>query len=141
MVESKREIGDRIECETRFHITSLGPMIRDHWSIENSLRWFMDMTLREDKCRIKTENASTNFTTLKPMARNLICKAPGEDSLRLQRKTAAWDDDFLETPSQLEPFTRFPRLGELVSGSPRTRATLAVGAHCVDCRSSSHVGS
>jgi hypothetical protein len=29
------------------------------------------------------------------MALNLIRKAPGKDSLRLKRKFAAWDDDFL----------------------------------------------
>jgi hypothetical protein len=29
------------------------------------------------------------------MAHNPIRKAPGKDSLRLRRKTATWDDDFL----------------------------------------------
>jgi hypothetical protein len=29
------------------------------------------------------------------MANNLIRKAPGKDSQRLKRMTAAWDDDFL----------------------------------------------
>jgi hypothetical protein len=36
-----------------------------------------------------------NITTLKHMAHNLIRKAPGKDSLRLKRKAAAWDDEFL----------------------------------------------
>ena len=39
--------------------------------------------------------APANFTTLKHMAHNLIRKATGKDSIRLRRKTAAWDDDFL----------------------------------------------
>ena len=30
-----------------------------------------------------------------PMAHNLVRKAPGKDSLRLRRKTAAWGDEFL----------------------------------------------
>jgi hypothetical protein len=56
----------------------------------------MDMTFREDECRIRTEHAPANFTTLKHMAHNLIRKsAKDKDSLRLKRKTAAWDDDFL----------------------------------------------
>ena len=102
MVESTREIGDRIERETRFYITSLvllaarlGPIIRSHWAVENSLHWVMDMIFRDDECRIRTDNAPANFTTLKHMAHNLIRKAPGRDSLRLKRKVAAWDDDFL----------------------------------------------
>jgi len=102
MVESRREIAEKIERETRFYITSTtleaklsGPMIRDHWAIENSLHWVMDMTFRDDECRIRTENAPANFTTLHHMAHNLVRKAPGKDSLRLRRQTAAWDDDYL----------------------------------------------
>src|SRR5271157_1464590 len=102
MVESTREIGDKIERETRFYITSLvwlasqlGPAIRSHWAIENSLHWVMDMVFRDDECRVRTDHAPANFTTLKHMAHNLIRKAAGKDSLRLRRKVAAWDDDFL----------------------------------------------
>jgi len=108
MVESVREIPgsspgtDKIERETRFYITSLawlaiqlGPVIRSHWAVENSLHWVMDMIFRDDECRIRTNHAPANFTTLRHMALNLIRKAPGKDSLRLKRKVAAWDDDFL----------------------------------------------
>ena len=62
MVESTREIGDKIERETRFYITSLawlacqlGPVIRSHWAIENSLHWVMDMIFRDDECRIRRQ--------------------------------------------------------------------------------------
>ncbi|MGH8783454.1 ISAs1 family transposase, partial [Paraburkholderia sp.] len=102
IVESIREIGDRIEQETRFYITSLvllanllGPIVRSHWTVENSLHWVMDMIFRDDECRIRTGHAPANFTTIKHMAHNLIRKAPSKDSLRLRRKVAAWDDDFL----------------------------------------------
>ena len=102
MVESKREIGDKIERETRFYITSLvwlasqlAPVVRSHWAIENSLHWVMDMVFRDDECRIRTDHAPANFTTIKHIALNLIRKAPGKDSFRLKRKVAAWDDDFL----------------------------------------------
>jgi transposase-like protein len=47
------------------------------------------------RCRVRTENAPANFTTLKHIANNLIRKAPGKDSQRVKRMTAAWDDDFL----------------------------------------------
>ena len=108
MVESTREIPgsspatDKIERETRFYITSLvwlahqmGPVIRSHWSVENSLHWVMDMIFRDDECRIRTDHAPANFTTIKHMAHNLIRRAPGKDSFRLKRKVAAWDDEFL----------------------------------------------
>ena len=64
MVESTREIGDKVEHETRFYITSLvwlahqiGPVIRSHWAVENSLHWVMDMTFRDDECRLRTDHA------------------------------------------------------------------------------------
>jgi len=70
-------------------------MIRDHWVVENSLHWVMDMVFRDDECRVRTDNAPENFVTLKHMANNLIRRAPGKDSQRLKRMTAAWDDEFL----------------------------------------------
>jgi predicted transposase YbfD/YdcC len=101
MVESIREAGDKTEPETRFYITSLamtaaqvGPVIRSHWTVE-SMHWVMDMVFRDDECRVRTEHAPANFTTIKHMAHNLIRKAPGKDSLRVRRKVAAWNDDFL----------------------------------------------
>jgi hypothetical protein len=69
--------------ETRFHITSLvwiapqiGPAIRAHWMIENGLHWVLDMNFRDDECRIRTDHAPANFTTIKHMALNLIRRAP-----------------------------------------------------------------
>ena len=102
VVESEREIGDKVERETRFYITSLvllatmlAPIIRSHWAIENSLHWVMDMVFRDDECRLRTDHAPANFCTIKHMAHNLVRLAPGKASLRLKRKTAGWDDDFL----------------------------------------------
>ncbi len=102
IVDSTREIGEKVEHETRFYITSLvslasqlGPVIRSHWAIENSLHWVMDMTFRDDECRIRTDHAPANFTTIKHMATNLIRRAPSKNSIRARRKVAAWDDEFL----------------------------------------------
>jgi predicted transposase YbfD/YdcC len=64
MAESQREFRDKVERETHYYITSttlpaelLGPMIRNHWTIENSLHWVLDMTFRDDERRISTKNA------------------------------------------------------------------------------------
>ena len=102
MVESRREIDGEIQQQTRFYITSLvllaaqlGLIVRSHWAIENSLHWVMDMIFRDDECRVRTDHAPANFTTIKHIALNLLRNAPGKDSLRLRRKVAAWDDNFL----------------------------------------------
>lgn len=70
VVESARELpatraaARKTERETRFCITSLalpaqqlGPIIRSHWAIENGLHWVMDMTFRDDECRVRIEHA------------------------------------------------------------------------------------
>lgn len=102
MVESVRETQGVTERETRFYITSLvmlahllGPVIRSHWAIENSLHWVMDMVFRDDECRVRTDHAPANFTTIKHMAQNLLRRPESKDSLRLRRKVAGWDDEFL----------------------------------------------
>ena len=63
--------------------------------IENGLHWVMDMVFRDDECRIRKQNAPANFATVKHMASNLLRQTPGKDSLRVKRKVAAWDDDYL----------------------------------------------
>jgi len=102
MVESTREIGTKIESETRFYITSLddtaeriASAIRSHWAIENSLHWVMDMVFRDDDSRVREGNAAANFAALRHMAHNLARRAPGKMSIRARRKAAAWDDDYL----------------------------------------------
>jgi predicted transposase YbfD/YdcC len=102
IVESTREISGKTERETRFYITSLlllasqmASLVRDHWAIENSLHWVLDMVFRDDECRLRIDHAPANFTTLKHMALNLIRRAKTKDSIRLRRKVAAWDDEFL----------------------------------------------
>jgi hypothetical protein len=58
----------------------------------------MDMIFRDDECRVRTDHAHhapANFTTIKHMAHNLLRTATSKDSMRLRRKVAAWDDDFL----------------------------------------------
>ena len=102
VIDSRREIAGKIQTETRLYITSLvllahvvGPLVRHHWAIENGLHWVMDMVFRDDECRVRTDHAPANFATIKHMALNLTRIAPGKDSLRVKRKVAAWDDDFL----------------------------------------------
>jgi predicted transposase YbfD/YdcC len=102
MVESQREIDGKIAHETRFYIASLmllaaqlAGIVRNHWAVENSLHWVMDMVFRDGECRVRTDRAPSNFTTIKHMALNLLRNDKGKDFLHLKRKVAAWDDDFL----------------------------------------------
>ena len=73
----------------------LGPVIRGHWAIENSLHWVMGMIFRDDECRGRTNHAPANFTTIKHMAHNLLRRPASKYLFLIRNKTAGWDDAFL----------------------------------------------
>lgn len=102
MVQSKREIKGEGKTTRQFYIASLNrepeemaTFIRNHWQIENSLHWVMDVTFRQDECRIRTGNAAANFATIKHAAVNLLRRDPGKMSIPQKRHSAAWDDDYM----------------------------------------------
>jgi len=81
MVQRERHFTDRIESETSYYISSvennakkIGSAIRTHWGIENSLHWVLDVSFREDECRIRKDNAPENFAVLRHIALNMIKK-------------------------------------------------------------------
>ena len=103
-VESRRELlaEGKVEEETRYYLSSLpgdaqqiGQAVRSHWGVENGLHWVMDMVFRDDECRIRSQNAPSNFTTIKHMASNLLRRGKGKHSMRASRHVAAWNEDFL----------------------------------------------
>ena len=101
ILDSMRESAGKIQTETRLYISSLklqaaqaAPLVRGHWGVE-TMHWVMDMVFRDDECRVRKDHAPANFTTIKHIATNLLARAKGKDSLRLKRKVAAWDDEFL----------------------------------------------
>lgn len=46
--------------------------IRNHWSIENTLHWVKDVTLREDASKIRKGNAPQNISLLRDIAIDLF---------------------------------------------------------------------
>jgi len=103
MVEySSKDKSGKTRQETRFYISSLvaeaefmAAAIRDHWGIENSLHWVMDMVFHDDQCRIRKKNAPANFATIKHVASNLLRLSKGKNSMRQKRHLAAWNEDYL----------------------------------------------
>ena len=79
----------------------MGPVARSRWAIGNSLHRVMDMVFRDGECRVRTDHAAANFTTLKHRALNkhraldLLKRPAGKPSSRGRRKAASGDDDFL----------------------------------------------
>ena len=104
MIRAARTLRGETSSETRYFITSLAAdarqlaaAVRAHWGIENRLHWVLDMTFREDESRIRKDNAPHNAAILKHMALNMLKKAPSRQSIRLRRKSAGWDNQFLQS--------------------------------------------
>lgn len=104
MVESIRKVKGESSIERRYFLSSLpleaqrlGKAIRDHWSVENSLHWSLDVTFREDDSRARTRNADQNVATLRRIALNLVKQDRSKKcSQRQKRIFAALDPSFLK---------------------------------------------
>jgi len=55
----------------------------------------MDVTFRQDECRIRIGNYAANFATIKHAAVNLLRNDPAKMSIPQKRHCAAWDDDYM----------------------------------------------
>ncbi|YAG09067.1 Transposase IS4-like domain-containing protein [Nostoc sp. DSM 114167] len=104
MVESVRSLDGKTTVETRYFISSLdnnaqklANYVRNHWGIENSLHWVLDVALNEDDCRIRKDNAPPNFAVLRQIAVNILGQ---EKRVKLGIKNkqflAAMDNKYLE---------------------------------------------
>ena len=70
--------------------------IRSHWAIENRLHWVLDMTFREDECRIRDRHASRCFAVMRKISLNLIRQDPNpRNSLKAKRKKSGWSNDYM----------------------------------------------
>ena len=98
MIERQREINGTVSIERAYYIGSQGitsaesfaQAARDHWGIENSLHWVLDITFREDDCRVRKDQAPHNFASLRKFALALLRQDTHypKRSLRSRRKTA-----------------------------------------------------
>jgi len=101
-VQRTRQLPDKMEQETAYYISSLAPnarqildATRQHWGVENSLHWVLDVTFREDEARIRKDNSPQNFAVLRHIALNILKQDASKGSLKQKRYRAALDDSFL----------------------------------------------
>ena len=103
VVVSEREVAGRSSSECRYYVCSrkasaktLLSVIRDHWGVENSLHWVLDVTFAEDACRIADLRAAENFALLRRLALSALKRADGgKGSIRAKQMRAGWNNDFL----------------------------------------------
>ena len=58
--------------------------------------WVLDVTFREDECRVRDRIAVQNMALLRKIALNLVrSDKSSRASLKGRRKMAGWDDDYM----------------------------------------------
>ena len=103
----RQDLGDlsgTVSTERRYFISSRGgtdagavaDAVRGHWGVENGLHWVLDVSFREDDCRVRTGHAAQNLSRLRRVALNLLRR---ERSLNVgvetKRLRAGWDHAYL----------------------------------------------
>jgi len=104
-VESHREqtSSGKSSIERRYYLTSHKPdaeklqrLIRQHWAIENSCHWILDVVWDEDSSRIRKKHAAQNVALLRKLALNLLkADTTVKDSIRGKRLQATFNEDLL----------------------------------------------
>ncbi len=97
MLESKQEIKGKVSIDRRFFIVSSGVKtveqfahaVRAHWGVE-AVHWVLDVTFREDDCRVRKGHAARNFSAIRKFALSALRTDTlhPDRSLRRRRKLA-----------------------------------------------------
>ena len=82
-------------CSMRRNGKLFANAVRDHWGIENTLHWCLDMTYREDESRVRNRNFAQNLSWLRRLTLSLIKQHHGKESNVMKRRMAGWSVDFL----------------------------------------------
>jgi len=103
MCYSERTVAGVTSEETRYFIGSrkasakiYGTALRDHWRIENTLHWQLDVTFGEDRNRVTKRHAAENLALLRRQTLSLLKAHPSKLSIAKKRFAAALDTEFLE---------------------------------------------
>ncbi len=103
-VVSRTELPDRCRTDTRYYISS-APLtakradqaVRGHWGIENHLHWVLDVVFHEDQSRLRKGHGARNMAVVGHFALNLVRAVKDKKCLKLRRKRAVWDSQYIGT--------------------------------------------
>ena len=73
-----------------------GQALRNHWGVENSLHWQMDVNFGEDASRVQRRHGAENLALVRRLALALLKRHPEKASVACKRLSAALDTTYLE---------------------------------------------
>jgi len=94
--------------------------VRQHWGVENSLHWVLDVTFCEDESRVCVGNAPENLALVRKITHNLLQQEKAlKRGVKTKRFVAVLDDDYLLKILCLKPSDSLiynaSALGELIA--------------------------
>ena len=103
MVETCVQRNGAVARERRYYLSStkldaktFAAAVRAHWGIENRLHWVLDVVFHDDLARLRSHNGPQNMAVIKHMAMNLVHDPKDKHSLKVRRKLANLNPDYLE---------------------------------------------
>ena len=104
MVETEVERNGRTERDKRYYLSSaeldaktFARAVRAHWGIENRLHWVLDVVFHDDLARLRSGHGPENMAVVKHMAMNLVRNPKDRHSLKVRRKLANLNHQYLES--------------------------------------------
>ncbi|WP_335645191.1 ISAs1 family transposase [Azospirillum humicireducens] len=83
-------------CSTTLDAETFARAVRAHWGIENRLHWVLDVVFHDDLTRLRSGNGPQNMAIIRHIAMNLVRMPADKQSLKVRRKRANLDPDYLE---------------------------------------------
>ena len=113
MVETRTERDGEIQSHKRYYLCSakldaktFAAAVRSHWGIENRLHWVLDVVFHDDLARLRTGFGPQNMAIVRHMAMNMVRQPKEKQSLKVRRKRANVDLEYLdELVRQMPPLT------------------------------------
>jgi predicted transposase YbfD/YdcC len=100
-IVNRTELADRCTCDTRHYISSapldierLAEAARGHWGVE-SFHWLLDVAFQDDLSRYRAGNGAKNMAVVRRFALNLVRANKAKGSVKLRRKSAGWNPNYL----------------------------------------------
>ena len=103
-ISERTDSQGRASVETRYFILSrllpvqeFAAAVRGHWSIENHLHWQLDVSFREDECRVRRDHAPANLSVIRRFTLGLLKRDKScRKGIVIKRMKCSANDEYRE---------------------------------------------
>jgi predicted transposase YbfD/YdcC len=103
-ISERADSTGRHSMETRYYILSrlvrvqeFAAAVRGHWGIENNLHWQLDVSFREDECRVCRDHGPANLSVIRRFVLGLLKRDTScKKGIEIKRNKCAANDEYRE---------------------------------------------